>query len=243
MTGKVYKSQMDADQGVVTAAHAFKTSLSRPWILLFTEPIVLLLSIYMAIIYGTLYMLFAAFPIVYQEYRGWSQGIGGLAFLGVMVGMFFAIAYAIYDNTRYIKAGEKDPSGFAPPEARLPVCCIGGIAIPIGLFWFAWTNYPTFPWAASICAGIPFGFGMVLVFLGIMNVSLASWMKICSANLRHVSALAQPFQSRFANTLLLVPDRCIYNLCRFGPCSKRCSTISVRRNLSIVHIVYVSPQV
>lgn len=140
ITGQVYRSRVDAEQGKVTAAHAFKTSLSRPWILLFTEPIVLLLSIYMAIIYGTLYMLFAAYPIVYQQTRGWSQGIGGLAFIGVMIGMFGAIAYAIWDNKRYIRAGEKDPSGFAPPEARLPVCMVGGVAIPIGLFWFAWTN-------------------------------------------------------------------------------------------------------
>jgi hypothetical protein len=28
-------------------------------------------------------MLFGAFPIVYQQGRGWSPGIGGLAFLGV----------------------------------------------------------------------------------------------------------------------------------------------------------------
>lgn len=72
MTGKVYKSQGDADQGPTTFGHVFKTSLSRPWVLLFKEPIVLLLSIYMAIIYGTLYMLFSAFPIVYQEERGVS---------------------------------------------------------------------------------------------------------------------------------------------------------------------------
>lgn len=140
ITGQVYRSKIDAEQGQVTPAHAFKTALSRPWILLFLEPIVLLLSIYMAIIYGTLYMLFAAFPIVYQEGRGWSPGIGGLAFLGVMVGMLLAIVYAIWDNKRYIRAGEKQPSGFAPPEARLPVVMVGGIAIPIGLFWFAWTN-------------------------------------------------------------------------------------------------------
>ncbi|KAK6407812.1 MFS siderochrome iron transporter 1 [Elasticomyces elasticus] len=87
MTGKVYRSQGDVDQGPTTFSHVFKTSLSRPWILLFREPIVFLLSIYMAIIYGTLYMLFGAFPIVYQDERGWSPGVGGLAFLGVAVGM------------------------------------------------------------------------------------------------------------------------------------------------------------
>jgi len=67
MTGKVYRSRGDVEQGPTTLGHAVKAALTRPWILLFREPIVFLLSIYMAIVYGTLYMLFAAFPIVYQQ--------------------------------------------------------------------------------------------------------------------------------------------------------------------------------
>jgi len=53
-TGKVFRSRGEIDQGKTSFAHVFKTSLSRPWVLLFREPIVFLLSIYMAIIYGTL---------------------------------------------------------------------------------------------------------------------------------------------------------------------------------------------
>lgn len=156
MSGKVYKSQQDAQQGVVTAAHAFKTALSRPWVLLFKEPIVLLLSTYMAIIYGmiwepritntsltlsgTLYMLFAAYPIVYQEKRGWTAGVGALPFLGVAVGMIAAVGYSTWDNKRYIRCMKKDPHGIAPPETRLPPAMVGGVSIVVGLIWFAWTN-------------------------------------------------------------------------------------------------------
>jgi multidrug resistance protein len=172
-TGKVYESRLDIDRGKVTAGDAFKTALSRPWILLFKEPIVLILSIYMAIIYGTLYMLFGAYPIVYQQGRGWSEGIGGLAFIGVLIGMIFAVAYSCsFDNKRYQTIVDNE-GGFASPEARLNPAIIGGICLPIGLFWFAWTNSPSLPWAASMAAGIPFGFGMVLVFLSIM-VSISS---------------------------------------------------------------------
>lgn len=52
LTGKVYRSKLDIDQGQVTPSQAFKTALSRPWVLLFFEPIVLILSIYVAIVYG-----------------------------------------------------------------------------------------------------------------------------------------------------------------------------------------------
>ncbi|KAF2094808.1 MFS general substrate transporter [Rhizodiscina lignyota] len=170
VTGKVYKTRQDIEQGKIDLVELFKTSMSRPWILLIMEPIVLLLSIYMAIVYGTLYLLFGAFPVVYQEGRGWSQGVGGLPFLGVMIGMLLSVTYNIVvDNRRYLRAVEKSPGGFAPPEARLPPCMIAAIMLPIGLFWFAWTNYPSIHWLASVAAGVPFGFGMVLVFLGIMN--------------------------------------------------------------------------
>lgn len=52
-TGKVYRSKFE-EKELIALPKLFKTALSRPWILLFREPIVLLLSIYMAIIYGTL---------------------------------------------------------------------------------------------------------------------------------------------------------------------------------------------
>lgn len=196
ITGKVYRSKLDIDQGKVSLKEAFKVSLSRPWILLFKEPIVLLLSIYMAIIYGTLYMLFAAFPIVYQQYRGWNQGVGGLSFLGIMVGMLFAIAYTIPDNKRYIRAQVKH-GGFAPPEARLPPCLIASIAIPVGLFWFAWTNYPSIHWMASIAAGVPFGFGMVLVFLSVMNYLIDSYTIFAASVLAANSVLRSCFGAAF----------------------------------------------
>ncbi|QIW99200.1 hypothetical protein AMS68_004718 [Peltaster fructicola] len=196
-TGMVYKTQTDIDQGEVSLARVLKTALSRPWILLFREPIVLLLSIYMSVIYGTLYMLFGAFPIVYQQERGWSAGIGGLAFLGVMVGMIGAVLYTIvYDNKRYAAISDKN-SGFAPPEARLPACMLGGILIPVGLFWFAWTNSPSIHWIVSILAGVPFGFGMVLVFLSLMNYLIDAYTIYAASVLAASSLLRSLFGAAF----------------------------------------------
>lgn len=196
MTGKVYVSKLDHEGGRPTLSESFKTALSRPWILLFKEPIVLLLSIYMAIVYGTLYMLFAAFPIVYQVNRGWNQGVGGLSFLGIMVGMIFAVAFTLWTNKHYIKVQEKH-GGTAPPEARLPPAIIGCIALPIGLFWFAWTNSPDIHWIASIAAGVPFGFGMVLVFLSILNYLIDAYTIFAASVLAANSVLRSCFGAAF----------------------------------------------
>ncbi|KAG5951472.1 hypothetical protein E4U53_003022 [Claviceps sorghi] len=196
ITGKRYVSKLDHDRGRVTLAESFKTALSRPWILLFREPIVLLLSIYMAIVYGTLYMLFGAFPIVYQQHRGWNQGVGGLAFMGIMVGMLFAIAYTIPSNNRYI-ATQKKHGGVAAPEARLPPGIVGSIALPIGLFWFAWTNSASIHWIASVLAGVPFGFGMVLIFLSGLNYLIDSYTIFAASVLAANSVLRSLFGAAF----------------------------------------------
>ena len=63
------------------------TYMLRPFVMLFREPILLLITIYMALIYGILYLFFEAYPISFQEERGWNQGVGALPFLGIMIGV------------------------------------------------------------------------------------------------------------------------------------------------------------
>lgn len=196
LTGKVYRSKLDIERGPIPMGKTLKTALSRPWILLFREPIVLLFSIYMSIIYGTLYMLFAAYPIVFQEVRGWSEGVGGLAFLGILVGMVLAVIYTFPENMRYAKKCS-ETTGRLPPEVRLPPSMVGGIALPIGLFWFAWTNSPSIHWMASIAAGAPFGFGMVLIFLSVFNYLIDSYTIFAASVLAANSALRSLFGMAF----------------------------------------------
>jgi DHA1 family multidrug resistance protein-like MFS transporter len=63
------------------------TYLLRPFEMLFREPILLLVTVYMALIYGILYLFFEAYPISFQEERGWNQGVGALPFLGILMGV------------------------------------------------------------------------------------------------------------------------------------------------------------
>ncbi|CAG7931387.1 unnamed protein product [Penicillium olsonii] len=196
LTGRVYRSKVEIDRGRLSARDAFTTALSRPWILLFSEPIVLLLSLYMAIVYGTLYMLFDAFPIIFQNIRGWGEGVGSLPFLAVMIGMMLAVGLNMYDNKRYVRI-HKAHDGFAPPEARLPPTMWGGLAIPVGLFWFAWTNSGSIPWIVSVLATAPFGFGMVFVFLGIMNYLIDSYTIYAASVLAANSIIRSCFGAGF----------------------------------------------
>ena len=171
--GKIYISVLEKSQGKKKPSSVFKRALARPWVLLFWEPIVLVASIYMAMVYGTVYMFMGAMPIVYNEQREWNEGIGGLAFLGIAVGIILGLFYAIYDNNgRYMKLFL---SKTVTAESRLPPAIVGAVALPVGMFAFAWTNYPSIHWSVSIILSAPFGFGCVLVILPIINYLIDSY--------------------------------------------------------------------
>ncbi|KAE8445764.1 hypothetical protein EG329_012822 [Mollisiaceae sp. DMI_Dod_QoI] len=207
LTGKIYKTKKDIQDGPVSLKHAYSIALLRPWLLLFFEPIVLALTIYMAIINGTLYMLFAAFPIVFQEGRGWNQGVGGLAFLGVMIGMLSAVVYSTWDDRRYRRIVDQS-NGSAPPEVRLPPGLVGSIALPVGMFWFAWTNSPSIHWMVSILAGVPFGFGMLVVFLSVLNYLIDAYTIYAAS----VLAANSVFRSMFGAIFPLFTTYMYHNL-------------------------------
>ncbi|ENI07417.1 hypothetical protein COCC4DRAFT_131826 [Bipolaris maydis ATCC 48331] len=198
MTSKVYVSIADAERNRISLGEAILVGTKRPWMLLFREPIVFLLSLYAAIVYGTLYMFFAAYPIVYRLGRGWNAGISGLPFIGIAIGMMGAMAYTVfYENKRYIQCMKRSASGFAAPEDRLPPAMVGGIALPIGLFWFAWTNSPSLPWATSATAGIPFGFGIVMILLSIMNYLIDAYTIFAASALAANNTLRSAFGAAF----------------------------------------------
>ncbi|KAG8716145.1 hypothetical protein FRC11_008626 [Ceratobasidium sp. 423] len=157
-----------------TFAEVMRINLSRPFVLLFQEPIVLLFSIYTALIYGTLYGLFAAFPVVFQRGRHFSPGEGGLAFLGVGLGIVIATCCTPISNKIYYHAMEKG-NGVAPPEARLIMACVGAVLLPVSMTWFAWTTYPSVHYIVPIIAGVPFGAGMLFVFTSVISYLIDSY--------------------------------------------------------------------
>jgi hypothetical protein len=76
--------------------------------------------------------------------------------------MVLGTALTPISNRIYNNAAKKSGTGRAPPEARLPMACVGACLLPIGLFWFAWTSQSSIFWLAPIAAGAPFGMGMLL---------------------------------------------------------------------------------
>ena len=106
-------------------------NFSRPMRLLVTEPIVFLLSIYMAFIYGLLYLFLTAYPIVFQQIHGFTGGIGGLPYFGMVIGMVIAGTYVALTQPSYNRKLAAN-NGVPVPEWRLPpvVCTFPFLKFP-----------------------------------------------------------------------------------------------------------------
>jgi multidrug resistance protein len=140
-------------------AQRMKVFLVRPFQLLFLEPIVLFISLYMSVLYGLLYMFFVAYPVVYQEGKHYSASKTGLMFIPIAVGVILSACCSPFVNRHYLSLCKKY-NGHPPPEARLVPMMISCWFIPIGLFIFAWSSYPALSWAGpAIGGGFPVGFG------------------------------------------------------------------------------------
>ncbi|KUJ19116.1 MFS general substrate transporter [Mollisia scopiformis] len=153
---------------------ALKESLYRPFQLLFLEPMCTLLCIYSALLLGILYLFFGAFPLVFTTNHGFNLWQNGLTFLGLVVGQFLAAALNPFFRKNYLRlvaeqrAKEKEGEQQRPaPEFRLPPAIVGGILVPLSLFWFGWTTYSSVHWIVPIIGSVFFGTGMFLAFQGI----------------------------------------------------------------------------
>lgn len=142
----------------------YRENLVRPWTMLFTEPIVWALSIYMAFLYGIMTLNLVAYPIVYSGQREWSTAKSSLGYVGIAVGMAIPTICSPLLNRVHSRFVRK----LGPvPEARFPLQIGFSWLIPTGLFWFAWTAAPPVPAAVGIIAGVPFGIGLLTAFLDI----------------------------------------------------------------------------
>ncbi|KAK4196978.1 putative transporter [Triangularia verruculosa] len=148
--------------------------LIRPFQLLFRELIVLLISLYMSVLYGLLYMFFVAYPIIFEVRKGYSSGITGLMFIPIAVGVVLSAACSPWVNKHYLTLVAKH-NGKPPAEARLIPMMLSCWLIPIGMFIFAWSSYPHLTWVGPCLAGLPVGFGFIFLYNAANNYLVDSY--------------------------------------------------------------------
>ncbi|ESZ92633.1 putative MFS multidrug transporter [Sclerotinia borealis F-4128] len=156
-------------------------NFSRPLRLLVTEPIVLLISIYMAFIYGLLYLFLTAYPIVFQQIHGFTGGVGGLPYFGMIIGMLIAGVYVVLTQPSYNRKLAAN-NGIPIPEWRLPPVIAGGVSFAAGLFWFGWSGYRAdIHWIVPTLSGLLTGFGLLAIFLQSLNYLVDAYLMFAAS--------------------------------------------------------------
>ena len=108
-----------------SVAQTVLRSMYRPIMLLAMEPMCLNLCVFSAILLGILYLFFGAFQLVFQDVYGFDLWQRGLCFMGLFVGMVFAILSDPIWRRNYMRLernyqNETDGQDEFQPEWRLP---------------------------------------------------------------------------------------------------------------------------
>ncbi|RAH44638.1 MFS transporter [Aspergillus brunneoviolaceus CBS 621.78] len=161
--------KITTNQGGPRLSEALKLGLSRPFLLLFKSPIVLLLSVYMAFVYGLLYLFFTTISSVFQEDYGWSTGISGLAYLGIGIGFMTGLALIAFSSDRIVAKLTARNGGKFEPEMRLVTMIFFSCILPISFFWYGWSAKYKVHWIVPIIGMAPFGIGMMGIYMPIQT--------------------------------------------------------------------------
>jgi hypothetical protein len=164
-----YHSASEIARASKPLSQALLHSIYRPFQLLLLEPMCLSLCIYSAFLLGILYLFFGAFPLIFSTNHGFVLWQTGLTFLGIVVGLVGALLTNPLWKKNYDRLAAQananhlqDEKPQKPdPELRLPPAILGGILVPISLFWVGWTTYPSVHWIVPIIGSIFFGAGLV----------------------------------------------------------------------------------
>ena len=143
-------------------------ALVRPITLNFTEPMVFLLNLYIALIYGLLYIWFESFPIIFVGIYKFNLGQEGLAFVGILLGAVLVVPPFFYYLYKVVEP-QFNNNGEIKPEKRLPPAFVGAFCIPICLFWFGWSARPSIHWIMPIIGSGFFSVGTFLLFQSVLN--------------------------------------------------------------------------
>ncbi|ETN38842.1 uncharacterized protein HMPREF1541_06883 [Cyphellophora europaea CBS 101466] len=155
-----------ADEQRATISRMIYLSLTTPFKLLSTEPVVFFFSMWAAFAWAVLYMTFAVIPVVFTARHNFDAQANGLVFLAIAIGAIVGALLSIYQE-RVARA--YFPDLLQKPEGRLYFACLESALLPIGLFWFGWTSFSSVHWASPVIALGVAQVGIFSIYLAVFN--------------------------------------------------------------------------
>ncbi|TDZ16736.1 Efflux pump vrtL [Colletotrichum orbiculare MAFF 240422] len=126
-----------------TLAKLLRVSLSRPWIMLGTQPIIQSLALYQAFNFGMLYLIISSFPTLWEGHYGLAKGQASLNYISIALGSLIGVLIcAPVMDAAYRRLKRRhgiDESQPGVPEYRVPLMIPSSLITPCGIFLFAWS--------------------------------------------------------------------------------------------------------
>ncbi|KAF4219056.1 hypothetical protein CNMCM5878_003911 [Aspergillus fumigatiaffinis] len=140
-------------------------SFYLPFKFLFTDYIILSLTVYTSFSYAAVFSYFSSLQYVLILDYGFHTRQASLGLLSLMVGYFCAIILCVVLEIAMTSSEEKSPSKVLQPEKRLYAGVIGGLLMCLAEIWFALAARPGGSWVNLVATGIPLGCGVFALFL------------------------------------------------------------------------------
>ena len=160
-TGLRYRTKYEQDKSI---GRLMWISVTRPILFLCRSPTVLIVSLYSAVTYSYMYILFTTFTEVFETQYGFSPGQAGLGYLGLGLGFGVGQVTVGLFSDRHMKKQEAI-YGKMKPEDRLPPLVLGCCLVPVGLFWYGWAAEYKLHWFVTIAGTFFVGLGIYYVHL------------------------------------------------------------------------------
>lgn len=118
-----------------------RVAVCRPFTMFYSEPILILISLYLTIIYIVLFTFLEGYTYLFSETYNLSEGLTSICWTGMLVGTLLVVGLVPVVYSWTAKACAQSPSSTIVPEIRLWYTMLGGaVAVPISLFWMGWTS-------------------------------------------------------------------------------------------------------
>lgn len=158
----------DADEKRSTV-ETIGAGLLRPLKMLVLSPLIFFLSLYIAFVFGVVYLLYTTIPSVFMEQYGFRADRIGLIYLALGLGNILGwLANTLFSDKVVVRLSLAN-NGVFEPEMRLVTSIYFGIFLPITLFWYGWSAQYNVHVACTIISLIPYGFGIMGLFLPIIT--------------------------------------------------------------------------
>lgn len=174
-------------------------SLRRPFLII-SQPIVLIMSAYQALLFGTTYSIYTNMQQIFEGDYGFNTEQVGLLYLGPGLGFLTSVWFLVPQIDRVYKALGRRNNCEPVPEYRLPLANIGAVLIPISLFCFFWAVEKHAHWALCITATYFYGIGQVMILNCTQNYYIDSFEKYAASAI----AAGAVFRSLFGGVVPLI---------------------------------------